>query len=99
VALAISGSRLSIGFGVIAGESVTLGSVAVIASVSVNVGTLVVVAWGIVGDGGFILWVGCIVMPTGTHPAKAKTGINRRDNQDTDFIIRPLLIVLGLLGY
>ena len=77
VSLANSGSSESTDVGLKVDESEAVCSVAVIAGVGVKVGIVLSVVWGIVWDGGTILWVGCIVAPTGTHPAKAKTNINK----------------------
>jgi hypothetical protein len=109
VALAISGSSVSTGVGgrvgesvalsfvSMGGESVALGPVPVMTGVSVTAGIIVAVAGSNARDGSCLLWVGCIVAPTGTHPVKARTGIIKRDNQDVDFIIRPFLRIVGLL--
>ncbi len=64
------------------------GSVSVIAGVSIDVAMV-----GTAAD-----CVGCTVGLAGAHPAKAKTEINNRDNNDNGFIINDLSSYFTSLG-
>jgi hypothetical protein len=65
------GSKVSNGVNVIVGEGVFDGRL----TISVGVAGLVT-----------LMTVGCIVGRTGIQPADARTGINKRANQDNGFI-------------
>ncbi len=80
VALAISGSRVSTGVGVLVGVTVGLGWVAVMVGVRVD-------------GGGVFVWPGVIVLSEGAHPVTAKIMIAKRNKQPKDFICKPFPIV------
>lgn len=72
---------MSSGGGVVVGEGVSVDNLTMPVGVSIEVGIVGAAAEGIVGL-------------AGTHPAKAKAGIKKRENKASSFMVGTFPIVL-----
>jgi hypothetical protein len=78
VSLAWAGSKVLSGVSVAVGEGVSVGKV------TIPVGV----------DGSVSVLTGVRVGLTGAHPARAKTGVKKRDSKDSGFIFKTFSFVL-----
>jgi hypothetical protein len=94
VSLAWAGSNVSSGVSVAVGEGVSVGKLTIPVGVDGSVSVLTGVRIEVAIVGTVANCVGCIVGLTGVHPARARTGIKKRDSKENGFIFKTFSFVL-----